>query len=92
MEKVYSIWKFKLSGEVSQKISIPKEAKILSVEIQHNEMVVYAMVNTTIKETEQRKFRIIGTGDTTDASINNYVFLGTVLMADGEYVFHVFYQ
>lgn len=77
---------------MSQKISMPKETKILSVEIQHNEMVVYAMVNTTIKETEQRKFRIIGTGDTTDASINNYVFLGSVLMQNGDYVFHVFYQ
>jgi len=92
MEKVYSIWKFTLENETAQKIKMPKGAKILSVEIQRNEIVVYAMVNTSIAEKEQRKFKIIGTGDSMDASINNYTFLGSVLVQNGDYVFHVFYQ
>ena len=51
MEKIY---KYRLDFE-SNELILPANSKILSVEEQMGDIVLYALVNTDVKETEKRK-------------------------------------
>ena len=78
------IWKYKLSG--TGKLEIPKAAEILSVHEQHDDIYIWALVESD-NTVEFRHFSVIGTGweITHDAK----KFIGTVHLKSG-LVFHVF--
>ena len=88
----HTIYKYELEPAAVQIIYLPAFAQVLSVHNQNEKMVVWALVDSSpdvVKEPVQ--FRIIGTGN--DASgADGCTFLGTVLMNDGQYVWHTFYK
>lgn len=88
----HTIYKYELEPAAVQIIYLPAFAQVLSVNNQHDKMVVYALVDVfpeTVKEPIE--FRIVGTGN--DASgIDGSTFLGTVSLNHGALMFHTFYK
>jgi hypothetical protein len=82
------IYKYVLELTDKQTISIPAPARILSVEAQFGSIVIYAMVEPGATEVK-RTFYVVGTGHSAD-HVNCRPFIGTVKMADGGLMFHVF--
>lgn len=87
-----NIYKYTLPVKDESVLEIPCE-KILSVESQHGNIVVYAIVEI-IKPVIARRFEFLvrGTGHGISEDIDSYEFLGTVKMAGDNFMFHVFYK
>jgi len=99
-----AIHKFTLEAKTQQRICIPNCIKILSVENQNENIVLYAMVETeklpnfniprnNEKEITNVEILIFGTGH----KLNDYLthahqFLGTIKLLNDSLVFHVFYR
>lgn len=86
MKRVY---KYQLEIKDEVLVSMPKDAKILTVQVQNGRPCIWASVDPSSSDMEIRKFRIAGTGHPVeDSIIENYI--GTVQMYEGKLVFHVF--
>lgn len=89
MSKV--IWKFPLNfGNTT--VSMPCHAQILSTHVQRDTVCIWALIDEdSIEKTEERYFVIHGTGHSFDLLADwEPKFIGTVLMDDGQLVWHVF--
>jgi len=84
------IFKFVLDLQDEVTREIHAGARFLSVDEQQGSIVAYFMINEGVPM-ELNRFRIVGTGQPCDdvASMN---FLGTVKMAGGRLMFHVFHD
>jgi len=82
------IFKFPLEIDDVQPVVIPQAAKILSVQMQHGELCLWAEVQTSLRH-ETRYIEIIGTGHEIDES-HRREYIGTVQTADGNLVWHVY--
>ena len=82
-----TIWKFPLDVLDEQIISMPRHAEILSVACQNDALVMWAKVDPE-NSLRQHKIHIRGTGHPLDEEEGR--FIGTVLMAGGSLVWHVF--
>ncbi len=80
------IWKYTL--ECDCMLTMPFGSKVLSVEVQHGKICLWALVNPTEIETEDRTFIVYGTGH--EVTETNLEFIGTTLMDNGALVWHVF--
>ena len=91
-----SIWKYKLDVAKVQKIPMKRGAEVLSIHNQGESICVWALVNDKAKEDKGREFLIFGTGHpipnegVAKVDLAKYIFVGTVHMAGGELVLHVF--
>lgn len=82
-----TIWKFSLYG-FNEKISVPKDAKILTLQTQKGSPCIWMLVDTN-NELEDRNFYIVGTGhNLNNETIDNYI--GTYQEFDGNFIWHVF--
>jgi hypothetical protein len=80
------IWKFPLAITGEQMITMPKGTAILSVQMQGNQLSLWALVNERYDDSPCR-VHIVGTGHPAD-HVLAMPFVGTV--QDGPYVWHVF--
>ncbi len=83
---------FKCSLEVTgvQEIIIPRFVKVLSVALQYNVLVLYALVGSGDREANSTiEVTIIGTGHEFLAMTTDWEFQGTHLQAGGSLVWHV---
>ena len=83
-----TIYKFPLSITDEQTVSMPRGSQVLSVQMQNEQLNVWALVNTENLQ-EQRKFRIFGTGNPVDVD-GNWKFVGTV--QERMFVWHIFIE
>lgn len=81
-----TIWKFQLKTVAVQAVSMPPDAKILSVQDQYGIPCLWAVLDPDA-QTVQRCIEIFGTGHEVPTAERNYI--GTVQDADG-FVWHVF--
>jgi hypothetical protein len=82
------IFKYEIPIEDDCELMLPKNAKILSFQIQNDKPVIWAIVDVH-RELETRKFMLRGTGHTVDETkIKSY--LGTIQLLQGSLVFHLF--
>lgn len=82
-----SIWKFKLEMKDEQRILMPQNAAVLSVQVQHGFPCLWALVDT--EETlSERTFIINGTGH--QCVCGAVDFIGTFMMNSGFFVGHLF--
>lgn len=81
------IFKYPLQITDIQYVMMPKGAEILSVAVQNEIVCLWALVNPELQYVS-REIRIVGTGN--PAPDGNVRFIGTVLMLDGQLVWHVF--
>lgn len=82
------VWKFALRGESEQRVTMPAFAKPLSVQLQHGAPYVLAQVDPAMPATEYTFF-VVPTGGTVPEDAK---YLGTVQVAGGDYIFHVYHD
>ena len=86
-----AIWKYTLSIADEQSITMPVNSEIISVQNQYGNLVVWAVVDDSeLAMKDRREFRVIGTGHEITRSLEGWQFIGTVQMANGALVWHVF--
>lgn len=87
-----TIWKFELSPSITgtHSFTMPKDAKILTVQTQNNNPCIWALVNPN-NEVEERFFELFGTGHDVycDMGIDRK-YINTIQMREGGLVFHLF--
>ena len=81
-----TIWKYHITYGQNE-YEMPKDAKILSAQLQHNEFCVWALVDPE-KEKEIRTIEIFGTGLPFNVSDGKYKFIDTI--QHGWFVGHIF--
>jgi len=81
-----TIHKFVLNARKNVHI-FPKGHKVLSFGMQHDDIVLWVLLDDSLPNTEERVFEVYGTGWEVDD--RNSEFCGTVQNQDG-LVFHVF--
>lgn len=87
---MYTIWKYELQVTDEQKILMPANAKILSIQVQDGKPFVWALIYPN-NDNEERTFFTYGTGNPIKLFGQENYFLGTYQLRDGRLVFHVFY-
>jgi hypothetical protein len=81
------IWKFPVSPNVPV-IEMPEGAEILTVQTQHGEPCIWALVNPAAKK-EKRYFWVFGTGHNVPVEAERK-YIGTFQLEGGALVFHLF--
>lgn len=82
------IYKYPLETIDVQKISMPFDAEILTIQVQNKVPCIWALVNEySIKEI--RIFEIFGTGNPIPENVNRK-YIGTYQLNEGQLVFHCF--
>lgn len=82
------IWKWPLEVTDLQTVSMPSGAKVLAIQTQHGQPVIWALVDESAPKVS-RVFVTYGTGyPMPDGDLGNYV--GTYQISGGSLVFHVF--
>lgn len=84
-----TIYKYPLRVEDEVTLRLPEPAQVLSVQVQHGQPCVWAIVDPTPgAPLVERRFRVIGTGHYLEWPTGT--FLATIQMHGGALVFHVF--
>lgn len=77
-----------IPSDIKQKIMMPEGAKILTFQMQNQELYIWALVNPN-NEMEERKFYVFGTGHEIEME-NISIYIGTAQMMGGSLVWHLF--
>jgi hypothetical protein len=88
-----TIWKFKMKIDDTQVILMPKGTEILSIGLQNNEPVIWALVNSKEPDKEPKQFEMFGTGHSVPCDIGiDRKFLGTIQPIENgfSFAFHIF--
>jgi hypothetical protein len=80
-----TIWKFALAVTNRQSFSLPADAKVLCVQTQQGQGVMWVLLNIS-QAMITRTFRTVGTGNVYEGNVDNYI--GTYQL--GSFVWHVF--
>ena len=83
-----TIWKFPVGITQIFELKMPSGAKILSVQVQHELPVIWALVDSDASPVV-RTFYVRGTGHSSDG-LEHADFVGTFQMSDGIFAFHLF--
>ena len=91
MKKIY---KYNLFPTDIQALNLPIGSKILSVEEQYGNIVLYALVETApeFNFEDSYVFLIKGTGHICEEDLSEFNFLNTVKLQNGALIFHIFYK
>ncbi len=83
-----TIWKFPIEILDEFELQLPKDAKILTVQTQHNRPCIWALIDPTA-EVVSKKFKIYGTNHKIP-TLEGITYIGTFQVDNGNYVFHLF--
>ena len=83
------IWKYKLTMEPEQTLTLPL-VEVLSVQAQGEELYLWALVNPDVAAKRTIQVLLCVTGGPLSSLVLYGRFLGTVQLADGKFVLHVF--
>lgn len=84
-----SVYKYPVISDDYFQVDMPYGAAILSVQVQQGTPYMWALVDNKEELTITRKFRLAGTGHAINSN-ENFTFIGTFQLYDGELVFHLF--
>jgi hypothetical protein len=82
-----TIWKFRLLVRDYDTIQMPAGANIISVDVQHGEVCLWAEVDPGAAP-QPRHFALVPTGG--QLPRRNLEHLGTVLISSGNFVLHIY--
>ncbi len=82
-----TIWKFPFQITDHQVIEMPAFSQLLTVQMQHGEPCLWALVNPDARKVD-RHIIVHGTGHQVESEAEAYV--GTVQVHGGQLIFHVF--
>lgn len=83
-----AIYKYELE-DFRHKLEIPGPAEVLSVKEQNGKIVLYALVDPDSDLIYEKEFLVLPTGMKYDLKDTD-VFLDTVMLDGGQFVFHIF--
>lgn len=83
------IFKYELEISDGFEIAMPEGAKILCVQTQRNEPMIWVLVDPENK-TVDRHFQVFGTGHELRQTENTLAYIGTFQINSGSLVFHLF--
>ncbi len=83
-----TIWKQELEMTDVQSHMLPRSAKILTVQMQHDKPCVWFTCDPKDPFLVKRLFHFVGTGHT--IALNDMNYVGTVQLYGGDLVFHLF--
>ena len=83
------VFKYTVPVEDYFSLEMPGGAKVLTVQNQHGEPQLWALVNPD-NPTETRNFRLVGTGHPISENPDMLDYIGTFQLADGAFIGHVF--
>lgn len=83
------IFKYEVQIQDSIVIDLPIDSKILSFQVQNNKPYIWVLVDPA-KQTVSRYFTIIPTGTEIEYLDDVLIYIGTIQMAQGALVFHLF--
>lgn len=86
------IYKYDLALTERQGLVLPKGAKIVHVANQREVITIWAEVDPDYRETDRHGITIVGTGHAAPEPDEDGtpIHIGTVLMAGGDFVWHVY--
>lgn len=82
-----TIWRYPLNAYYEQTIEMPRNAKILAIQLQDGAPVLWALVNPHSSLKDRRVFRSIETGAEFESAGLEYV---ATVQIFSDYVIHVF--
>lgn len=85
-----TIYKYPIEVTDTQVVRMPKNAEILSIQVQNETVCLWAKVDSNEKVMEERSISVYGTGHPMVHIGGKEIFLGTIQLAAGKLVFHVF--
>ena len=84
-----AIWKFEIEITDEVEILMPKNANVLTVQMQGTKPFIWAEVDTREVVKEMRYFTVVGTGHIRN-DLDGCIYIGTFQMHDGTLVFHLY--
>lgn len=84
-----TVWKYPIPVQDEVVLSVPEGAHPLSVQVQNGELCVWMFVSSD-RPLVKRVLRVAGTGHALSSEVRPGKFIGTVQLAAGMLVFHVF--
>lgn len=84
-----TIWKYPVVIDDIIELEIPRGAKFLTIQTQHGNPCIWCIVDPLAPK-DKKKFRIYGTGHKIMDETNEYGYLGTFQISNGDSVFHLF--
>lgn len=91
----YSVFKYVLNVDDVQTIKVEHLVKVLSVEEQRGEIVLYCAVSDTedyYAHTKELEVLVVGTGHWREQNLGLWRFIGTVKLLEGDLMFHIFWK
>ena len=85
-----SVYKYQVPIRDYFNLTLPLNAEVLHVDIQYNEMQLWALVDPNTGPGEIRRFRLVGTGHEITEKQKNLKYINTFFMYEGALVWHVF--
>lgn len=87
------IFKYELEVRDEQYIPLSPRASVLSVQVQRDKLVLWALVDVhAIRNDDRRLVYVIGTGNPIRPTLEGMEFAGTAQMFEGSLVWHVFIE
>jgi hypothetical protein len=83
------MWKYVLAPEDEQEINVRVGARVLSVEEQREDIVLYVMLDPN-EPKEKAAVWVVGTGHDVPVGVTASMFVGTAKMYGGNLMFHIF--
>jgi len=71
-------------------LAMPPGARLLTVQVQRQQPQMWALVDANTSSTEDRHFRLAGTGHPIQEKVDSLVWVGTFQINQGSLIFHVF--
>ena len=87
------VYKYEVEMEDYITITLPKHAKILTFDMQGDKLCAWALVNPNSTITEDKIFRIAGTGhpiNDNEEDTQIFMYVNTFQLLSGKLIFHVF--
>ncbi|MFY0516379.1 DUF7352 domain-containing protein [Lysinibacillus sp. UGB7] len=91
------VHKYTLEPHSSNIFELPLNSKVLSMQVQHGNIVVYiALVldssGNIAQKKETHKFHVIPTGVSVPLDLETIQYLNTAMLLDGDLMLHVFHE
>lgn len=85
-----TIYKYKLKLAEVVDVEMPRNARVLTAQAQGAHIWIWAIIETSPKETENRRFAVLKTGQQIELNTDVLTHVGSAQFDEGGLVYHVF--
>jgi len=88
--EMLTVWKYEVPAEDYFELSLPFNAKPLTVQTQHERPQMWVLLNKDETIYVNRRFRVAGTGHSISEPMESLQYIGTFQLHAGKLIFHIF--